>query len=286
MGIRSILVPLNGGKMDARCLATAATLAKRYNAHILALFAAADPRVFPIAFVADGAGYLSDSFLLTLQEQIDRQRKAAETTFTAWRQASGFADPSVSGNDRPSAALKIEIGEDTNLVRQYGVVADLVVAPLPADGGAESAIMLEAALFDAGRPVLAVPPGNSPSPPPDAPVAIAWNGSPESARALNAALPLLSSASEVTVLHAGVGDRQTLLNPVIEYLDRHGIAAHATDVPDHGNTGKALLDEAGRLGAGLLVMGAYSHSRARQFIFGGATSYIFHHATLPVLVAH
>jgi nucleotide-binding universal stress UspA family protein len=286
MDIKTILVPLSGTPMDARTLAVAAPIAKRYEAHVTALFAAPDPSAIPMAMMTDGTGLaLSEGLFETLQKQIEQRRDQAEASFAAWRKSA-----KLSAAKRPaagaSAALVIEIGEAAELVRAHGVVADLVILPLPGSDEAGSELVLEAALFDGGRPVLAVPDVATPAPLADAPILIAWNGSAEAAHALTAALPFLAASRQVTVLHAGEGDRRAMLNPVTAYLARHGIKAATRGVADHGDAGKTILDEAERLGAGLLVIGAYTHSRVREFIFGGVTSHVLRHARLPVLTAH
>ena len=77
------------------------------------------------------------------------------------------------------------------------------------------------------------------------------------------------------------------MGEVARYLERNGIAAETREIPADGRSGgEAILAEAGALGADLLVKGAYTHSRLRQMIFGGATSHILAEAELPVFMAH
>jgi nucleotide-binding universal stress UspA family protein len=145
---------------------------------------------------------------------------------------------------------------------------------------------LEAALFDSGRPVLIAPPrapsrlGQN--------ILVAWNGSMEQARVIAFAMPVLRAATEVTVLTVEGG---TTPGPSGEEAARHlrmnGIKAAAITVsPGTRSTGEAILDRAKSLGCDLVVKGAYTQSRLRQMIFGGATRHILANATLPVLMAH
>ena len=290
MDIKTILVPLNGGPMDGTALAAAAPIAKRHGAHVTALFAAADPSAIPMAMMGDGSGLaLSEGLFETLQAQIGERRIRAEASFAAWRKSAGLPlakRPGTRAGAGAGATLLVEIGEAAELVRIHSVLADLVVVPLPGPDEASNELVLEAALFDGGRPALAVPDIAAPAPAADAPVLIAWNGSAEAAHALTASLPVLAASREIIVLHAGTANRRTMLNPVAAYLAGHGIKAATRGIPDHGDAGKAILDEAARLEAGLLVIGAYTHSRVREFIFGGVTSYVLGHARLPVLTAH
>jgi nucleotide-binding universal stress UspA family protein len=145
---------------------------------------------------------------------------------------------------------------------------------------------LEAALFESGRPILIAPPR-----PPEAlgkNIVIAWNGSTETARTIAFAMPFLAQAERVNVLTVEGGG---VLGPtgteVVRHLGRSGISATAAEVaPGERSVGEAILEEAAAEGADLLVKGAYTHSRLRQMIFGGATSHILDAADLPVFMAH
>ena len=118
---------------------------------------------------------------------------------------------------------------------------------------------------------------------------IHWNCSTEQARATAAAMPLLLAAQQVTVLTVSGG--QAVPGPSAEQLLKHlqynGITAKPMTVGLEGrNTGEAILRAAKAAGSDLLVKGAFTQSRLRQMIFGGATSHILAHADLPVLMAH
>jgi nucleotide-binding universal stress UspA family protein len=119
-------------------------------------------------------------------------------------------------------------------------------------------------------------------------VLVAWNGSTEQARTNAFAIPLLRLADKVTVLTVEGG---TTTGPSGEeaarYLRRNGIKATAlTAKPGARTRGEIILDHAASLGCDLLVKSAYTQSRLRQMIFGGATRHILANATLPVLMAH
>jgi nucleotide-binding universal stress UspA family protein len=145
--------------------------------------------------------------------------------------------------------------------------------------------LLETALFDSGRPALIAPPqapatigGN---------ILIAWNGTPEAARAVAFARPLLQRAGQVAVVTIAGAQIE---GPGGEDLARHlrlsGIACETQEVAEAESRGAAFLNEAARRGADLVIKGAYTQSRLRQMIFGGATRHIVTEATLPVFMAH
>ena len=176
---------------------------------------------------------------------------------------------------------------DDSFVGSRGRVFDLIVLGRPGPDPENPRMPpLETALFDSGRPVLIVPPA--------APqtlakhIVVSWNGSTEQARTNSFAMPLLRLADKVTVLTVEGG---TTPGPsgeeAADHLCQNGIKATALMVkPGAHTTGEAILSQAASLGCDLLVKGAYTQSRLRQMIFGGATRHILAHATLPVLMAN
>jgi len=145
---------------------------------------------------------------------------------------------------------------------------------------------LEAALFESGRPVLIAPAavpqviGRN--------VLVAWNGSTEQTRTTAFALPLLRMAERVTLLSVEGGMTPGPTGEEFaQYLRLNGIAVTAVTVGlGKRTTGEVILDAAKAQGCDLLVKGAYTQSRLRQMVFGGATRHILATATLPVLMAH
>lgn len=144
---------------------------------------------------------------------------------------------------------------------------------------------LEAVLFEGGRPVLIAP-----EKPPETigeTILIAWNGSTETARTIAYGMPFLALAKRVVVLsvHGGMVPGPSGLE-VAQSLVRNGIEAEAIErTAERRLIGETILAAAGELGCDLLIKGAYTQSRLRQMIFGGATSHILGHAGLPVLMS-
>ncbi len=195
--------------------------------------------------------------------------------------------PAAARNEGYSYAWPREEAVDDNFIGSRGRVFDLVVLGRPGRAPQDARIApLEAALFDSGRPVLLVPPGE-----PKAfwqNILVAWNGSTEQARTNALAIPLLRRAEQVTVLSVeggmtpGPSGEEAAL-----HLRRNGINARALTVKSGTRSaGEAILEQAKSLGCGLLVKGAYTQSRFRQMIFGGATRHILENTTLPVFMAH
>lgn len=145
----------------------------------------------------------------------------------------------------------------------------------------------EAVIFGSGRPTLIVPAGHQATDLRH--IAIAWDGSRVAARALADARPFLTEQTEITVLtvddekrlEPGIGER------LAESLKRRGNQARCHVLSTKGEPIAHALQETSRsLGAGLLVMGGYGHSRLRDFVMGGATQGVLANLTLPVLMSH
>ncbi len=287
MTIRTILVPLYGDGADAACLAAAADIAQAMAAHVTALFCESDPSELLQSVPGWEAGAISSMTLMkSLQERAEAQRKAADRSFSEWltRSQARFAT-SPDGQHGATAELIVASGRPTSVIHDYAVVADLVTTTIADRGELNRTGVLETTLFDSGRPVLAVP-ATTPAKMFAAPVAVAWNYSAEAARALNAALPIIEARGEAVVLLAGHHEDEAAARRVVAYLAWHGVKASAIRLGQAGRPPELVAAKVRELGAGLLVMGAYSHTRAREFVFGGMTRYMLESAQVPLLLAH
>lgn len=164
---------------------------------------------------------------------------------------------------------------------------DLTIVPAGAE--VDFRVMAEGIVFESGRPVLllARPDGDAR---PIESVAIGWDGSRASARALADALPICSQAKRVRLLQV-TGDKMLgaigTLSDVRRHLAAHGIDAEVEEISAEGrNAGAALLAHSVDAGADLLVMGAFGHSRAREFVLGSATRSILDDLRGSVFLSH
>ena len=165
-----------------------------------------------------------------------------------------------------------------------------VVAGGPERASRLSQESLGAVVTSSGRPVLLVPAKARQNA--FKTIAVAWKAAPEAARAITAAMPLLEKAEHVHVLGANEENAQAMAcldcsDAMTGYLRRHGIKANCHFViPAGRSVPDSVVETAQSMGADLLVMGAYSHSRAREFVFGGFTRHVLHGVNLPVLMVH
>ena len=122
-------------------------------------------------------------------------------------------------------------------------------------------------------------------------VLMAWKDTPEARRAIAYSLPMLRKAKEVTVAEiVEAGDNRSAavsrVRDVVAWLSRHGVSASEV-VPEHGGDVIAQLDAiAANVGAGVVVAGAYGHSRFRELILGGMTQHLMTQSSRCVLLSH
>lgn len=149
--------------------------------------------------------------------------------------------------------------------------------------------LAEAVVFSSGRPVLLFRGGSKPPRSFDR-ILVAWDGGRSAIRAVTDALPLLKQAQEVRILTI-LGDKPEAVGgqatELLRHLAAHGVQAEAEEYTSAGESaGKILERVADERGFDLLVMGAYGHSRLREFFLGGATQHILTAPAIPVLLSH
>jgi nucleotide-binding universal stress UspA family protein len=121
-------------------------------------------------------------------------------------------------------------------------------------------------------------------------VLVAWKPSAQAARAVAAAVPLLRSAREVHLVSWGADDAPACQGEALDidgYLRRQGVSATSHRESAAGDDiGELMLSKAADVGADLLVMGCYAHSRVREVVMGGATRVVLQSMTVPVFASH
>jgi nucleotide-binding universal stress UspA family protein len=280
MSFRTILVPVEQHDLMSSTLETALCLAQKFDSYIEgfalrvgnpATYAMVDANAVPIP---------------QLEHDIAENAKRTRGLFETFMQEHGVPFGA------PTAALSSKWLEDApegdEFVGSHGRLFDVIVLGRPSLTAKGSRVgTLEAALFESGRPVLIAPP--SPWPQMGTNALVAWNCSTEQARTIAFAMPILRRAGRVVVLtvEGGAGVPGPTGQQLCHYLQLSGVPAKPLTVGLNGRlTGEAILEHANALGCDLLIKGAYTQSRLRQFIFGGTTRYILSNATLPILMAH
>jgi nucleotide-binding universal stress UspA family protein len=280
MAIRDILVHLDATPRAAARLDVAAQLAQRLQAHLTGLFVLDIP--IPAFAGGEVAGAAAVADLIEAM-RADGLKDAArvEAAFRETLRREGLA-----------GEWRLAEGMTAGQLALHGRYADLLVAGQsePSEAVAGNAA-IEAALFQTGRPVLVVPRAGAVTSLGKR-VLVGWNASREASRALHDALPLIAGAESVTVLTINAepgadGHGEEPGADIARHLARHGLKVTVRRIVGAEiGAGDMLLNEAADLGADLLVMGGYGHSRFREFMLGGATRTLLGQMTVPVLMSH
>ena len=273
-----ILVHVDQSPRAQMRLDIAAELARQHCAHLTVL-QVIDVAVSVMA-MGDGGG---GAVIAELMEQMRQSALAAGVKLKATFEAA-LAREGIMGEWR-----QVE-GTTPEILALHVRYADLLVLGQDDPEGNNTGL-LEAVVFESGRPVLAIPFAGS-FKTIGKRVLVGWNASREASRALHDALPPITKAETTTVFLANPargldGLSEEAGADIARHMVRHGLKVEvakvfADDVPDSA----LLLNHASDMGADLLVMGAYGHSRLREFILGGMSRSLLREMTVPVLLSY
>ncbi len=276
--MKDLLVHVNVSKHCRSRLEIAARLAKAFDAHLTGLYTSAvgDIPFFMMEEIGADVEPTMRGWWLQMRDKV-------KADFDAFLRDTGVAADWIEVED-DVAAMAPYHARYTDLAI-IGQIDPEELLPRP-----EYEIP-EGVALDSGRPVLVVPYAGTLTTLGQR-VLVAWNGSAQSARAVNDAVPFLRRAVRVTVLTINPdglrkrkGDHPGA--QIAAHLSRHGIKADARELTvDDVGVDDMILSQASEEGADLIVMGAYGHSRAREIVLGGATRALFKDMTVPILMSH
>ena len=278
MTYKTMLAILQSEGDTRRVLDCAVPLAARFDAHLIGLHA--EP--LPVAYAAPAA--FPDAALFVTGSEADSQRSSqlktmfedrarAEGISFEWRGMESFSGDSALSSQDSARTCDLVIAQQQDPDAPFGTSADV-----------------ESLIFDSGRPVLFVPYTGDCTVPFER-VLVAWNGSREACRAAFDAVPLIKAAKATEVLTVDApSDAQH--SPayagaeIAASLARHGAHVTTFSPPSGGISGAAIIENrVAETGADLLVMGAYSQSRLKEFFFGGVTRSVLQSMTCAVLMS-
>jgi nucleotide-binding universal stress UspA family protein len=253
----------------------AVSVASALGAHIAALTCEQHVQV-PGHFISGAAVGLPG----IIAGEARKSRKNAQDLLAAFEAAA--AKSGISGE---SILEKCATFETPELLVEYARLRDLTIMP-----EANDRWYAEAVMFGSGRPTLILPQNPRSRPFELGTVAVAWDFSRAAARAVSDAMPLLEKAKKVrivTVLNEKRLDNKRSAEELAKNLSRHGIDVVLDRVDAKGRPAGGVLEAyAASHELDLLVMGAYGHSRLREFILGGATNSLLSKPPLPILFSH
>lgn len=265
----NIMVPMDLREETKARTKLAVHLADRFSARLIGV--AGQEIKAPLYFEGADAGVAS-----IMDIQAEQATKALVQVEAAFRSVAG---------SRNGIEWRQALVSPTVYALEHARAADLIVAAQPRNNSADDPMAVDGGdlVMDAGRPVLFVPPqveylaGKR--------LVIGWKDSREARRAVWDSLPFLKTAEDVFVVSTESSAES--LDDVKAYLGSHGVRAHALKRPSpDGTVGGELIVVAKLEGADLIVCGAYGHSRAREWAFGGATRDLLQDSSLCCLMAH
>jgi nucleotide-binding universal stress UspA family protein len=275
--IKDIVANLSVGESRDVAADYAISVAETFGAHLAGVAFAYEP-VIPGTIMG---GMPADVIDASRAES----ERAAKTAATRFDQGAGRAG--VSFESRVFDATLVGASDlFGRIARRFDVS---VVGQAEPDKLAGEDLIIEAALFQSGRPVMVVPYIQRAGLKLDR-IMVCWDGGRTAARAIGDAVPFLARAKAIDIIIVATeqGRKDELPGADMgQHLARHGVkvevkrlVAGDTDVPN------LLLSHAADSAADLMVMGGYGHSRLREFILGGTTRAILQSMTLPVLMSH
>lgn len=276
MPVKNLLVAFDGNAPSQSALALAIRIAQKHDAHLTGLLT----QPLPFYPTPVGAWITADAMDMLVESQ--KEHAAAVRRQFEERCAA-------EGMTQRTSFFAVEGVPDARFA-EFARTYDLVVIGQPQGDLWEPTREPhpDAVAMASGRPVLVAPRALRDNALGEGAV-LAWDGGRAAARALGDAMGTVLNGGPMTVLHVGEddGDSRQPGRDVMEHLSRHGIHAELLVLPPAGRpVSEVLLEIADVSGSGLLVMGAYEHSRLGETLFGGPTRDVLRQSKLPVLVAH
>jgi nucleotide-binding universal stress UspA family protein len=278
MTFKTIVAVVQGEKDEDRLLDCVLPIANHFKSHLIGVHAEA----MPVSYTTP-MGFPDAEFIHVSSER--NEKRAAEL---GQRYSSRCMAEGVSAEWRSMESFS---GDSALSSLSIARCADLIVAVQSnPDGDSISSANLEGLLFEAGRPVLFIPYA--------APVAgtfrkvlVAWNGSREAARAVFDALPFIMDADETEILVIDADedadqDSEAAGASIAASLGRHGVHVTVINEKSAGlSVGTVIENHAAEAKPDMIVMGAYSHSWLREFLFGGATRTLLQSMPVPTFMS-
>lgn len=282
--MRSIAIPVADREECAAALEVAFALGRRLEAdvvgyHLRPSRSGSEQNRLDVSAIWGEPWPASDA------KDAEKRAAAARKLFEARAAAAAYRVSKRHGKGKDLRALwREKLGTPDRLMPLIGPLNDLLVVSRPASRYSRRAtLVMMSALLDSGIPVLVLPPERVAVP--CRHVALAWNRGQQEARAMHSVLPLLQRAERVSVITVGSAARHgPKPREVVDYLRCHGVVA--TEVKGGGKEGAGLVASATKVGADVLVGGAYTKGRFRQMLFGGVTEHLLFGTDFPVILQH
>lgn len=291
MDIASVMAVVDGSARSRAAMRAALDLGRTFKAHTH-LLQITPPPMMVVPRVHGEASRAVDDMMLDLKGLNEHRRLQFLQFFSEDVLDGGLPvcdTTACAASDRTNFEVCKEMitGHESREIARRGKLFDLVVIVTPGEeeGGVDSAV-LEATLFDTGRPALLIP--SKYDRPLGDTVTIAWDGSSEAAKSIHNAMPLIRRAKSVEVVYVRDGRRDDIdPKDIAKYLALHGVDAtpKTIECPD-GRKAECLIEAAKANGNALLVMGAYGDDPMAAGSYGNTTRAVVSGADMAILIAH
>ena len=284
--IRKILVPVRGDGKGDNVLAHAAAVAHRHMAHIAVVHCRPRPEDL-MPYGVHIPEFLRKQILKQSYEVADQEEAGLRKELEALAKTLKLDQSGSNVGKTATLSFVEEAGRQVDVIKRHGRLADMIAVAMPDRDRNLGQNTLKTALFHSGRPVLMCPPSTTPPQTLGAKVALAWNGSAESARALSQCKSVLRGADKIWILSNGSDSGPgTTTDDLVSYLKLHELEVMVETFSASRKVGAELLRVSGELGADMMIMGAYGDSHERETVFGGNTQTIVDTSKMPVLLNH
>lgn len=274
--LKHIVVGLNGTQYSRAAVEVALSWAQRYQAEVLGVAVVDAPGLAAAEPVPLGAGiYKVDRDELVLKNAREHAAQMLDE----------FATRAATANI-PYQTTRLE-GDPATLLTREAQRGDLLMVgrkAMPQEFGQFPSHTLHQLVHSTSRPVICVPASTGGG----APALVAYDGSPQAAKALQAFQAIgLASHRDIHVLTVALDPRDRHLGELaVEYLKHHGHEVRLHVESSHGPAAAVILGEAKRLGAGIIVMGSFGQSQVKEFLFGSVTKSVLRDSTVPLFLYH
>lgn len=273
MSVRNILVAFNGGDASVAALNYAAALANKHGGHVTAVLAYAAREDY-----ASESRWISKQTVRILADANEEILRSIEAGFKEIKDGLGLGE---------RVHFRRLTGRVDAVLAKFARSFDLVVVGRHGKRGVDGHVSVhpDRVAMIAGRPVLIIPPGFDAAAPHDHAV-IAWDGGRAAARAMSDAMAFLEEDGRVSVVTVGDAVEPDAFADLAAHLSRHGIRSTIETLEHSGSIGETIVSYCTAHDAGLLVMGAYEHSKFRSDLLGGVTLQVTSLSPLPILLSH
>lgn len=267
--MKNVLLPVHDDAGQEARLQAALDLTRALHGHLICLDVAMLPVLATDPYFGDGSAIL-------MEEERDRERRNRARI------------EERLGKEDVSWDLTEIVGDLAPAIESAGGLADVIVVNRELEGfpSPNMRVLIGQLLAKSSKPIVAVPEAargfNAAGR-----ALVAWNGSPASMAALQAATPLLRLAASVTLLEIDDGSLQTPVSEAAAYLSRHDVHPLVRSENAQGRAaGEVLLAEVADRPCDYLVMGGFGHKRLIEALFGGVTRKLLAESPVPLVLAH